>query len=65
MKTFSQWLKDDTGETLPAGNINGLWFQEHSIPMIVRCNNCDMSLCVVNAKIDDENRVYCDSCADK
>ena len=64
MKTFKQWLKANLpGATLPEGNINGSWFRAHGLPMIVQCTNCQMTMCIVNAMVDDEDQTFCTDCA--
>lgn len=45
------------------GDIPGSWFQEHNIPMVVRCCCCDMSMASPSALIDDSGFTYCGSCA--
>ena len=47
MKTFQKWFEANRSEEFPEGDINGSWFVEHNIPMVVQCTCCDM--CVVNA----------------
>lgn len=64
MKTFQEWFKANRSEEFPEGDINGSWFVEHNIPMVVQCTCCDMTLCVVNAHIDNYGNTFCGSCSE-
>lgn len=61
MKSFNEWLKEQ-GIEMPKGTINGTWFAEHGLPMIVRCTCCEMTMASPNAFIDDEGYTYCTNC---
>ena len=63
MKTFVEWVYENRpGVIVPDGAINGSWFTENRIPMVVRCACCTRTLCVTNALMDDFDRTYCQDC---
>lgn len=62
MKNFGDWLKENRGINLPEGNINGSWFAENGLPMVVSCTCCGSTMCVVNAMIDEEGQTFCGHC---
>lgn len=62
MKTFEAWFKDNYNEELPTGDINGRWFAEHGLPMIVECSCCGMTMALPSAMVDDDDCVVCSSC---
>lgn len=65
MKTFERWLKDECGVKMPHGTINGEWFSERGLPMIVECTCCGSTMALPSAMIDDEWHTYCASCAEE
>jgi len=62
MKTFEEWFKENYNEDLPVGSINGKWFAEHELPMIVECTCCTTTMTLPSALIDDEGYIYCTTC---
>lgn len=62
MKTFAEWLKEAYGEDLPKGNINGNWFSDRGLPMIVNCTCCGSTMALPSAYVDDEDYTYCSNC---
>lgn len=64
MKKFSSWLKEERGIELPKGTINGGWFAEHDIPMIVACTCCGTTMAVVNCVVDEDGYTYCNDCTE-
>lgn len=62
MKTFEQWFKENYNEDLPAGNINGAWFAERNLPMIVECTCCATTMALPCALINDDDYVFCSCC---
>ena len=62
MKTFAEYFKENYNEEMPKGNINGNWFAERSLPMIVCCTCCEATMALPNAYVDDEGFTYCSSC---
>ena len=63
MKTVEQYLKETRGIEMPKGEINGTWFAENGLPMVVSCTCCGMTMALPSALIDDEGYIYCGSCA--
>lgn len=64
MKTFQNWFKENyPNEDFPTGNINGQWFGDHGLPMIVACTCCEMTMALPSALIDEECQIFCPSCA--
>lgn len=64
MKTFKQWLKDERGIEMPQGEINGNWFNQHHLPMIVQCSCCHSTMALPSAMIDTDGSIYCPSCVE-
>lgn len=64
MKTFTKYIKDEFDLDFPPGEVNGSWFVENDLPMIVCCCCCGMSMASPSALIDGEGNCYCSSCAD-
>lgn len=62
MKTFAEWFKENYNEELPTGSINGSWFADHGLPMIVECSCCTTTMALPSAVIDDEGYVFCSTC---
>ena len=63
LRTAETWIYEEIGVEMPKGNINGEWFAENHLPMIVRCTCCDTSMALPSAMIDDDGTIYCSSCA--
>lgn len=64
MKTFKEWYKEVSGKDLSDTELhNGNWFMERSLPMVVSCTCCESTLLLPGAYLDDENYIYCPSCA--
>lgn len=63
MKKFAEWLKTECNEEMPEGNINGSWFAERGLPMIVSCTCCGMTMALPSAYVDEDNECFCSSCA--
>ena len=36
LRTAEQWVFEEMGVEMPKGRINGEWFVEHNLPMIVQ-----------------------------
>ena len=62
MKTMLEYL-EELGIEVPEGEVNGTWFTEHHLPMIVRCTDCGMTMVLFSAMINDEGLLYCENCA--
>lgn len=62
MKTMLEYLKEIEIE-VPDGEVDGTWFAEHNLPMIVRCTDCGTTMVLFSAMIDDEGLLYCEGCA--
>ena len=63
MKTAKEWLKDELNIDLPNGSINGSWFAENHLPMVVRCSCCETTMALPSAIMDDDGTIYCKNCA--
>jgi hypothetical protein len=48
---------------MPKGQINGEWFAENDLPMVVSCTCCGSTMILPSALIDEEGHCYCSSCA--
>lgn len=64
MKTFARYIKDEFEIDYPAGDVNGSWFVENGLPMIVECCCCGMSMASPNAMVDYDGNCYCSGCAE-
>ena len=65
MKTAENYIREDLGIDYPKADvINGSWFAENGLPMIVRCCCCDTSMALPSAMIDEDGNIYCSSCAE-
>ena len=65
MKKFKDWYKVVTGiePNSETSKDKLLWCKEEGVPMIVSCTCCESTMIVFNAFVDDEDHVYCPSCA--
>ena len=63
MKTAQQYILEKFGIKFPEGNINGAWFAENGLPMVVECSCCTTTMTLPSAMVDEEGCVYCSSCA--
>lgn len=63
-KIFEIWWNERHPEDkVPQGVINGIWFDERALPMIVECSECAMTMALPSAVITDSGFVLCHSCA--
>lgn len=63
MRTFAEYLREELNEEMPYGEINGSWFAERGLPMIVSCTCCGATMALPSAMINDDDYVYCRDCA--
>lgn len=63
MKTIREYLAEEFDILLPEGTINGEWFAEHNLPMIVECTNCGTTMALPSAFVDEESYTYCSTCS--
>ena len=63
MEDFKTWFQNEWNETVPDDNIESKWFTDHGLPMVCRCANCEMSMILFSAYIDQDGYTYCASCA--
>lgn len=63
MKTIKEYLAKEFDILLPEGTINGEWFAEHNLPMIVECTNCGATMALPSAFVDEESYIYCSTCS--
>ena len=63
MMTAREWLKVECELDMPEDNINGAWFAENNLPMIVECACCGSTMVLPSAMIDGNGNVYCSACA--
>lgn len=65
MLSFIEWFeKNYPKEKFPEESIiNGGWFAEHGLPMIVHCTNCEMTMATPSAFIEEETgNIFCSCC---
>lgn len=65
MKIAKQWLLENMGIEIPAGEVSAEWFIDNNLPMIVRCSCCETTMILPSAIVDDDGYVYCGSCAEQ
>lgn len=63
LRTAKNFIKEEMGIELPEGTINGSWFDEHNLPVIVRCTCCGTTMVLPSAMVDEDGTTYCSSCA--
>lgn len=65
MKNFKDWYKEVSGKEISESALhNGNWHMERGLPMVVSCTCCESTLLLPGAYIDNEDYVYCPSCAE-
>lgn len=64
LRTAEQYIKEELDIEMPKGTINGSWFAENNLPMIVSCTYCSSTMALPSAMIDEDGTIYCSSCAD-
>ena len=63
MKSFMKYAKDRYGD-IPENTIPGDWFVKHSLPMVVRCACCEMTMALPSAYVNNDGYTFCSDCAD-
>ena len=63
MRTAERYIFEELGVEMPKGEINGSWFSENGLPMIVECSCCGMTMALPSAMIDDDGHCFCSSCS--
>lgn len=64
LRTAETWIFEEMGVEMPKGEINGAWFAENHLPMIVECSCCGMTMVLPSAMIAEDGTIYCSSCAE-
>ena len=64
-RTAETWILEEMGIEMPKGNINGSWFAENQLPMIVECSCCGTTMALPSAMIDDDGYICCHNCAEQ
>lgn len=64
MRTAEVYLREEMGIEMPKDTIDGSWFAEHHLPMIVRCTCCDTTMALPSAVIAEDGTIFCSSCAE-
>ena len=62
MKTFRNYILSEFGIEMPKGEINGSWFVENGLPMVVACTCCGMTMSSPSAWIDRNGQCFCGGC---
>ena len=68
MKIFHEWYNEqaaadnDAEDRVPSEIINGTWFAERGLPMVVSCTKCGTTMALPNAYVDDDGHTYCSYC---
>lgn len=66
MKIFKEWYKDVSGiePDYETAKDRLSWCEERDLPMIVSCTCCGSTMIVFSAFVDEEDYIYCPSCAE-
>ena len=63
-RTAQQWIKEVLNIEMPIGCIDGKWFVDNDLPMIVKCTCCEATMILPNALVNDAGETFCPDCAD-
>lgn len=63
--SMNEFLKKNYNVEIPKGVVNGSWFYENDLPMIVSCSCCGTTMSLPCALVDDEGYIYCSSCGEE
>ena len=63
IRNARQWLEEECNVEVPNGSLEGKWFIDHNLPMVVSCTCCQGTMILLNSFITDEGQIYCASCA--
>lgn len=65
MKTFKEWYKNISGiepkYEIAADKIQ--WLVDRGLPVIVTCTRCECPRTIFKVYFDDEDNIYCPTCA--
>lgn len=61
MKTFREWYIENYEKELPT-SMDGAWFSEHNLPMVVECICCGTTMALPSAYIDRNGYTCCTQC---
>lgn len=64
MKTAEQYIKDKFNIEMPKDKINGQWFADNGLPMVVECCCCGTTMALPSAMIDEKGNIFCSQCAE-
>ena len=62
MIRFKEWAERNGIEIPKESNIPMSWFHENGLPAVVHCSNCEMTIILFSAMIDEDGYTYCPSC---
>ena len=62
LRTIQEYLKEEMNITMPDGDINGQWFSDNHLLMIVSCCDCGTTMALPSAMIDNKGNIFCHSC---
>ena len=65
MKIAKDWILENRGIEIPAGEVSAEWFIDNDLPMIVSCSCCETTMVLPSAMVDDDGYIYCGSCAEQ
>lgn len=65
MKIFEVWWNEKhPDDKVPEGMIGWFWFLERRLPMVVECSQCETTMALPNAIIDEDGNAFCHCCVD-
>ena len=63
LMTAKEYLKEYMGIEMPDGDIDGQWFVDNRVPMIVSCCECESTMALPSAMIDTKDgSIICHRC---
>lgn len=65
MRTAERFILEEMGIEMPKGKINGSWFAENDLPMIIECTCCGTTIALPSAMVDEDGYCFCSSCIDE
>ena len=63
-KNFKSWAKEHSLKFPETDTVNGQWFADNDLPMIVHCTCCGSTMALPSAYLDEDDYIYCGSCID-
>ena len=62
MIRFEEWAENNGIEIPKEESVPMTWFNEHRLPAVVHCSECQMTMLLFSAMIDEDGYTYCQTC---